>query len=91
MEKIMAELKLPKEVIEQAFDIAMDSIKTITGKTLKECVDLQTPMKPIRVITGEVVSTYRCPNCIEHIVWEIGHHTNEDYCSRCGQKIDWSK
>lgn len=88
---IMAELRLPKETVELAFEQAMQSIETITGKSLKECVDLQTPMKPIRVTAGEVVSTYRCPSCIEHIVWEIGHHPYEEYCSNCGQKIDWSK
>ena len=50
---------------------------------LKALVEKATPKKPIHKAAGRTV----CPNCERSIVREI----SPQYCSICGQRLDWSE
>lgn len=54
-------------------------------RLLQELVDKETTKKFKKIMDYSVA----CPNCGHHLDKLYGR--NEDYCSRCGQKLDWSK
>lgn len=60
--------------------------------TLKESVDKAIPKKVLRNITKETKDTeYICPNC-KSLVMKVGIcNYIDNYCSHCGQALDWSE
>lgn len=68
--------------------------------TLKKALKKQIPIKPQRMtreINGEPHIHTFCPYCYDHIsknglgLWDCLIDKGTQYCSRCGQKIDWSE
>ena len=51
-------------------------------KLLQELVDKETPMK---IALGSEKDSPRCPNC------DRWFPNRQDYCSKCGQKLDWGE
>lgn len=80
-------------------DIFSDPVTTY-AKLAIQALGKQIPKKPIFVDTrfrhhGKHISDgislskcYKCPCCKMHIfhVWD-----DEEYCDRCGQKLDWKE
>lgn len=56
-------------------------------QTLSELVDKATPKKPIIIPNNMNLLAYRCPVCVKRT------YTNfrKNYCSECGQALDWSE
>lgn len=50
---------------------------------IKELVDKETPMKPTHRDIGHWKNSPHCKKCDEMLL------INLNYCSNCGQKIDW--
>jgi len=72
------------------------------GKVIKECADYEeigtveefkklkeksTPKKPIDNPLGSLYC--ECPNCSCSLLFEDNDFTKHNYCSECGQAIDW--
>lgn len=61
--------------------------------TLNECVEKQFAKKP-SFRARDCVKDYKCPRCGDLVLSKVdgayvyGRRTN--YCSECGQKLDWS-
>ena len=49
---------------------------------LQELVDKETPMK---IVLGSEKDSPRCPNC------DRWFPNRQEYCSKCGQRIDWEE
>lgn len=99
--------KITKIIIERKNDICPEEIKKariLTNEdaekweaykkigTVEECreaVEKQNKKKPIfkQGSEGGYTDTYRCPNC-DGVFTATGI---DDYCYRCGQKIDWKE
>ena len=60
---------------------------TIAFETAIEALEKQIPKKPIYTNEGTVT---RCPIC-KAIHFHCLPSIEVDYCSRCGQAIDWSE
>lgn len=65
--------------------------------TLEECraaVEKQTSKKVISSKYHNGTNNYSCPVCKRKIISKIGGEwcggTFDEYCDRCGQKLDWS-
>lgn len=54
--------------------------------TLQELVDKETPKK-ITIVEGIDNAMYFCPECGSYLCEE----PKLNYCSNCGQKLDWSE
>lgn len=54
---------------------------------IEELVDKATPKKPIIIPNNMNLLAYRCPVCVKRT------YTNfrRNYCSECGQALDWSE
>lgn len=76
----MAELKISKEMLDEAFNNALDQIQLDTGMTLTECVEKQIPMD----VKSSIIYDW-CPSCnsILHDVADM----KVFYCQHCGQRI----
>lgn len=61
-------------------------INIVHERTLQELVDKATPKKPYHGEWG-----YRCPTCGSIYVYDYEYDREFDYCSNCGQKLDWSE
>lgn len=63
------------------------------AKPLQELVDKSTPMKIIHDnrhgdgIDCKNVDFYNCPRCRRR----LRNRQHDNYCGRCGQRLDWSK
>ena len=58
-------------------------------QVLQELVELATPMKPT-----ETHCSYNCPTCgsIQTMKYEgMCIECQNEYCGKCGQKLDWSE
>lgn len=84
------EYKLDNKTLNVGYDSL--GVTKITRKCLESLIEKQIPKKPadfyMAIDTGYITS-WVCPNCGEH------HRSScfsckEDYCSECGQRIDWS-
>lgn len=60
-------------------------IDVVDERKLKELVDKATPKKPYHGVWG-----YRCPTCNSHQVYDYEYNNEFNYCSGCGQKLEWS-
>ena len=63
-----------------------------TRKAVQFAIDKQTPQTPNIWVDGYsdgelVYDMYDCPNCGKH--YELDYE-QYDYCSNCGQKLDWT-
>lgn len=79
------------KVITQQFTNDISKVKIYKAerkaiKTLQELVDKATPKEPIEDTTHPI-GTYYCPNCQKEFDMLQWH---DEYCSICGQRIDWS-
>ena len=54
---------------------------------IKSAIDKQKPMKPAEADDREGCVTWMCPACerVHFTEWKT------NYCSECGQKIDWTE
>ena len=60
--------------------------------TLNECVQKQSAM-PVKATKDEFMVTYKCPRCFKGRAFRVGKEVicnQSNYCSDCGQKLDWS-
>lgn len=80
-------IKVTEEMLQEAFQKAMQTIETDAGVTLKECVEKQIPKKPkdIRYFGEAGYYIGLCPSC------NGGNNSEYQYCGDCGQKLDWSE
>lgn len=63
------------------------------SETLQELVDKATPIKPIQVIKtfrNIDLSMFDCPKCNLGVMPSAYPPGLNDYCSHCGQRLDWS-
>lgn len=54
---------------------------------IKSAIDKQKPMKPAEADDREGCVTWMCPVC----EWVHFTEWKTNYCSECGQKIDWTE
>jgi len=64
------------------------AIDTVLPKYVK-LEKRDTPMKPL-IDKLDLWDEHKCPIC-ESIVWEVHVHKDENFCNKCGQRLDWSK
>lgn len=65
-------------------------IGTITIDKIKELVERDTPMLPIKQKWNNTENyCYVCPKCEEWVAW--GARTDKVFCQNCGQRLDWSE
>lgn len=55
---------------------------------LQRLVDKATPRKFVKSYSQYGTETWLCPNCRRKLKREWQHRNN--YCPKCGQKIEWS-
>ena len=65
-----------------------ESIEVIE-KRLNELEKRDTPMKPL-IDKLDLWAEHKCPVC-ESTVWEVHVHKDENFCSNCGQRLDWEE
>ena len=63
--------------------------------TIQELVDKETPKKPYYEGDGYadgvmVYDVAYCPNCSNRFEEYENNGWGEDYCHKCGQRLDWS-
>ena len=77
----LKERNMAMEVLENYMQFEDECVKKgFTFKSLLEAREKQIPKKPVGLQKNI------CPNCSWHIVGR-----NQQYCSDCGQKLDWSE
>lgn len=54
---------------------------------IEELVDKATPKKPIIIPNNMNLLAYRCPVCVKRTYT----NSRRNYCSECGQTLDWSE
>lgn len=54
---------------------------------IEELVDKATPKKPIIIPNNMNLLAYRCPVCVKKTYTSF----RRNYCSECGQALDWSE
>ena len=65
---------------------------SINGKAI-EAVEKQIPKKP-RQINTAAIQRYECPICSHYLISyheKVGFYQGfqDEYCCRCGQRLDW--
>lgn len=56
---------------------------------LKELVEKATPIKFVKSYSKYSKESWLCPSCRRKLKKEWQHNNN--YCPKCGQKIEWSE
>lgn len=79
IKEIIKELKYIERLEEN--DIA----NTKHTDSIKKALDKQIPVKPINIYEP-VVKWGECPKCHKDKIF-----SNENYCSNCGQRLDWEE
>lgn len=67
-------------------DYNMDSSIVVNAKKITEALEKQIPKKPLGGTVNRDMAVY-CPICMNFVCFADTHRSN--YCSECGQKLDW--
>lgn len=55
---------------------------------IEQALKRNEPMKPL-IDKLDLWDEHKCPVC-GNIAWETHVHKDENFCNKCGQKLDWS-
>lgn len=58
-------------------------------KLIQELVEKATPIKFVKSYSKYGTESWLCPSCRRKLKKEWQHNNN--YCPKCGQKIEWSE
>lgn len=99
--------KIRVDIVEKTDYLILQAINTIGGKRYRhitvdknKVLDALTKATPLEVVHNECETAYLCPTC-DHTVFVnnsqmsiSGCHDfglTPEFCSRCGQRLDWSE